>query len=323
MTAAPGAKGVRPPTRIAHPPDTKGRVDSWRRSEPPTGSVPPTSGDRPPIALTLNLLNGFRLAWDDRPVVLPRGAERLLAYMALTGRRARLRVAGTLWADVRTEQALACLRTALWRLGRLCPGALAATPESIDISDDVVVDVRQFRAVARMLIDHRSPSGADHYAFVDLMKMDLLPGWYDDWVTVERERLRQLRLSALEALSAELLGHGEYASALEAALVAIAAEPMRESAHRAAALIHLAEGNLVEALQQYEAYQQMMSVELGAHPSREFADLVRQEEVPTRHQRRGHVNRRQGEAAVPPADVILTAISDGPHPRHERPVTCS
>jgi hypothetical protein len=318
MTAEPGAEGVRPPTGIAHPPDTEGRVETLRRSEPPTGrSVPPSGGGHPPIVLTLNLLNGFRLA---------------RACCASEGSRAAVGVHGTHGEACPTPRRRNSLgrcegRTgprvpphALWRLGRLCPGALAATPESIDISDDVVVDVRQFRAVARMLIDHQLPSGADHYAFVDLMKMDLLPGWYDDWVILERERLRQLRLSALEALSAQLLGHGEYASALEAALVAIAAEPMRESAQRAAALIHFAEGNIVEALQQYEAYQQMMSVELGASPSREFANLVGREEVPTPHQRRGHVSCRQGESAVPPADIILKAISDGPHPLHERPV---
>ena len=188
------------------------------------------------MALGVDLLNGFRLTRDEHLVVLPRGAERLLAYMALTGRRARPRVAGTLWADVGAEQALACLRTALWRLGRLCPGGLAATAGASISRNDVVVDVRRFRAVARMLIDYQPPTGADHYAVVDLMKMDLLPGWYDDWVTVERERLRQLGLHALEALSAHLLGHGEYASALEAELpAAIASEPMRERVPRGGA----------------------------------------------------------------------------------------
>ena len=34
--------------------------------------------------------------------------------------------------------------------------------------------------------------------------MDLLPGWYDDWVIFERERIRQWLLHALEGLSRRL-----------------------------------------------------------------------------------------------------------------------
>jgi DNA-binding SARP family transcriptional activator len=233
--------------------------------------------------LRLSLLNGFRLTHDDTLVALPRVAERLLAYLALTGRRARPHVAGTLWPDVRDEQALACLRSALWRLGRLCQGVVAATPESVDISPQLVVDARRFRDVARSLIEHRPLAGTDRRAFVDLMRMELLPGWYDDWVLVERERLRQLGLHALEAVAAQLLEQGAYASALEAALAAIAAEPLRESAHRAVARIHLAEGNVVEARRQYEAYRRIMNVELGTSPSREFAILVGEAELSSSH----------------------------------------
>jgi len=235
--------------------------------------VPHTAG------LRLSLLNGFRLTHDDTLVALPHGAERLLAYLALTGRRARPHVAGTLWPDVREEQALASLRSALWRLGRLCQGVVTATPESVDISSQLVVDARRFRDVARSLIEHRPLAGTDQHAFVDLMRMELLPGWYDDWVLVERERLRQLGLHALEAVAAQLLKQGAYAPALEAALAAIAAEPLRESAHRAAARIHLAEGNVVEARRQYEACRQIMRMELGTSPSREFAELVQRREV--------------------------------------------
>jgi hypothetical protein len=63
-----------------------------------------------------------------------------------------------------------------------------------------------------------------------------------------------------------------------------------------------------------------VAMELGASPSREFADLVGREEVSTPHQRRGQVSCRQGESAGPPAEVILKAVSGGLHPLQERPV---
>lgn len=42
----------------------------------------------------------------------------------------------------------------------------------------------------------------------------MLPSWYDDWVLLERERLRQLRMHAWEALSEKLVRAGRYGEAL-------------------------------------------------------------------------------------------------------------
>ena len=60
--------------------------------------------------------------------------------------------------------------------------------------------------------------------------LDFLPGWYDDWALMERERIRQRLLHALEAVSRRLARAGDYAGAVEAAMLAISAEPLRESA---------------------------------------------------------------------------------------------
>jgi DNA-binding SARP family transcriptional activator len=81
---------------------------------------------------------------------------------------------------------------------------------------------------------------------------ELLPGWYEDWVLVERERLRQLRMHALEALAEKLTEAGRYGVAMQAAYAAVRADPVRESAHRAVVRVHLAEGNVLEALRAYE-----------------------------------------------------------------------
>ena len=60
---------------------------------------------------------------------------------------------------------------------------------------------------------------------------ELLLGWYDDWVVIERERLTQLHLTALESLSDRLLSDGEHAKALQVALAAVQVDPLRESGH--------------------------------------------------------------------------------------------
>jgi hypothetical protein len=58
------------------------------------------------------------------------------------------------------------------------------------------------------------------------------------------------------------------------ALVAVRAEPLRESANRVVAQVHLLEGNRLEALRQFKRYEELLEHELGAEPSPEFGALV-------------------------------------------------
>ena len=80
---------------------------------------------------------------------------------------------------------------------------------------------------------------------------DLLPDWNEDWVLIERERFRQARLHALEALCDRFSEAGRMMPAIQAGLAAVTADPFRESAHRALIRTHLREGNRSEALRQY------------------------------------------------------------------------
>ena len=70
--------------------------------------------------------------------------------------------------------------------------------------DDVFVDVHVVSAWAARLI-----GGSASHNDLGIMPwgvdaIDLLPGWYDDWALIERERFRQRVLHALEALSRQL-----------------------------------------------------------------------------------------------------------------------
>ncbi|XUL93960.1 AfsR/SARP family transcriptional regulator [Streptomyces galilaeus] len=103
---------------------------------------------------------------------------------------------------------------------------------------------------------------------------ELLPGWDEDWVLFERERLRQLRLHALDAVAHQLLGQGMHALALEAALESVRAEPLRESAHRAVVAVHLAEYNVLEAARHYRAFRALLRDELGIEPSPALTSML-------------------------------------------------
>ena len=63
---------------------------------------------------------------------------------------------------------------------------------------------------------------------------------------------------------------------MEAAIAAIAAEPLRESAQRALIEAHLGEGNWVEAHRGFVTYRDLLRRELGVSPSHELASFVYQ-----------------------------------------------
>jgi DNA-binding SARP family transcriptional activator len=217
--------------------------------------------------VTLGLLQGFRLEHDGGNPVLPLGIQRLVAFLAVHNRPLlRLYVAGNLWIDSSEEHANANLRTALWRLHRLDFRLVDATRSHLSLAPVVAVDLHDLSRRARQVLRHEAAPTRENVDAI-LNSGDLLPDWYDDWVVVEREQFRQLRLLALETLCSDLSAAGSYATAVEAGLACIAAEPLRESAHRALIGAHLAEGNRVEAIRQFRLYEALLLNELGVEPS--------------------------------------------------------
>jgi DNA-binding SARP family transcriptional activator len=201
------------------------------------------------------------------------GVQRLLAYLALNERPSlRLCVAGVLWLDVSEERSRANLRSALWRLRRIDPTLVDVTTSHISLARSVTVDVRTSVAAARRILGRSEDTMIDSDAAI--LTGELLPDWYDDWVVFERERLRELRLHALEALAARWVDEGRYAEAVEAALAAVHAEPLRETAQRVLLRAYIAEGNRARAILHYANYRVLLAHDLGIEPARETAALV-------------------------------------------------
>ncbi len=228
--------------------------------------------------LEVRVLGTFRF-WatgNALPAVLG-GTQRLIALLALRDRAVmRASVAGTLWPESSDEHAYSSLRSALARLNRITRDAVVVTPIDLCLADDVVVDIRDGRALAHRLLDPGSVvSEADLSSdAVSALSVDVLPDWYDDWVLLEFEEWRQLRLHALEALSDRLLIERRFGEATGAALAAVRAEPLRESARAAVIRVHLAEGNQSEALAEFEGYRRLLRDELGLEPTQSLLELV-------------------------------------------------
>lgn len=227
-----------------------------------------------PGALQLTLMRGFELTCDGWRISLPRSAQRLIAFLALNQRpMLRRYVACMLWLDASEAHSAASLRTALWRLRRPGYHLVELDGECLNIARDLVVDVRRLEVAARRV------SHGD--AMLDASELkeltaggELLPGWYEDWVLMERERTRQLWLQTLEAACERLTLAGRHADAVVIALAAVEAEPLRESAHRALIKAHLAGGNRMEALRQFGRYAETLKRDLQLEPSDEMLELT-------------------------------------------------
>jgi DNA-binding SARP family transcriptional activator len=221
----------------------------------------------------LGLLGSFSLRVDGRAVHVPMNAQRLLCFLALhDGMLLRHHVAGSLWGDSTDSRAAGSLRTALWRL-RSGVSLVDVHDSHLRLASDVVVDVRSGEAQARRLLDDTLDlDEAD--ADAALLSVDLLSDWTEDWVLVRREFHTQLRVRALEALCRRLCGMRRFGEAVESGMLAVSAEPLRESSQRTLLLAHLADENVSEAISLYGAYRDLLHDELGLAPSADMRALV-------------------------------------------------
>lgn len=219
-----------------------------------------------PDEYSLSLFGSFSLEKSGIAIPVTGIAERVVAYVALNGETNRRVLAGRLWPDTTEARARASLRNALWTICSRAPNLLSDSPGVVQLSPMVRVDVARFRLTAREICKGFQPI-QDMPLEEVLVSKELLPAMSDDWLEFEREKCRQLRLHALEAASASLMKAGAYAVALDAALAAVAEEPLRESANAAVISVHLRENNMIEAIRHYEHFRTQILSELGITPS--------------------------------------------------------
>ncbi|WP_371640953.1 AfsR/SARP family transcriptional regulator [Streptomyces virginiae] len=224
----------------------------------------------------LEILRPFQVTCGGRRVAVSHAAQRLLAFLALhregMDRRA---VAEQLWPDCTPCRAAANLRSALCQGRRVGPvPPIDSLDHSLTLATSFSVDFHDAWDAAYRLVsgECKLPDGDGLVA--DLSQV-LLPGWDDEWLLLHRERCDQLRLYALEALAQHFQTEGRHLSALQASLAAVSIDPFRETPHRIAVEVHLAEGNVASAVKRYQEYRRLLQAELQVAPSPQLTRLVR------------------------------------------------
>ena len=134
--------------------------------------------------------------------------------------------------------------------------------------DNVATDVAEFEAALGSADD---AAGADrrHWleAAVALYGGRLLPGYYQDWIIPEQERLADLYFGAVRSLAQDLEAAGDLEAAVAYCHRAVAADPLREEAHRDLVRLVAVAGQVDDALRHYDELERTLAQELGEEPS--------------------------------------------------------
>ena len=229
----------------------------------------------------LTLLGGFEARGaDNQPIQVPAQKDRaLLAVLALSpgAKLSRDKLASLLWSDRGDRQARDSLKHALSRLRQcLNAGASAIVADRHSVALDpaaVTADASDFE----LLIANGTPEAAEQAAA--LYRGELLDGIgirdpaFEDWLLVERQRLRQRAEEALSQLVAQGLAAGALDRAAAAARRLLALDPLRESAWRALMRIAAEQGQSAQALKLFETLRDRLHAELGVRPDAETARL--------------------------------------------------
>lgn len=203
----------------------------------------------------------------------------LLAYLAYHLRRAHARemLVDLLWPEEAEEPGRHNLRNALSALRRqleppdLPAGTVLLTNRAtVQLNPDLVTtDVGDFESALRRSTG--TVSGTERVMLlsesITLYRDELLPGCYEDWCLMERERLAGLYVDALRKLMTESEQAGDVERAVAYARQATHADPLCEESHVDLMRLLSVAGQLSSALRQYRLLETVFARELSERPS--------------------------------------------------------
>ncbi len=228
--------------------------------------------------IELRLLGQFDLRLDGRPVEIPsRPAQSLLAYLALTGGVAhrRERLAGLIWPDVLEADARRNLRRALWHIRKALEGRAPLRADDITIAFDAGPETRvDASVISQKLSPERTTE--ELIQAVSAYGGELLPGFYDEWIIVERERLQSAFEARIKLLLDRLVEARRWEDVLKWGKKWIALAGAAEPAYRALMIAYSGQGDLAGVGHTYQRCVEVLSRDLGVEPSVETSQLFTQ-----------------------------------------------
>lgn len=237
-----------------------------------------------------------------------RSAAALLVYLGCQARPlAREILAELLWPERSQEQALANLRSCIYRLrGQLAP-YLAITRQTIAFAPDAAIEVDAIKLETHLSAGRLVEAVAFYQGeFLDGFYLEGCPA-FEQWALLERERLRNLVISAYQQLVTQTAAAGQLESAIHHAEQLLHLDPLHEPAHRQLMRLLAQTGRRAAALAQYAACCRVLDAELGVPPDESTTALFEQI-------RTGLDQEQDQSASLPPAaGPALLSVSSVSH----------
>ena len=208
----------------------------------------------------MRLLGGVAAESDGEQVTLSPLAGRLLALFALRpGPHGREAAAALLWPGSARPAARANLRTAVWALRKAVgDDPLIASRTAVGLRPDAVtVDLAECRGRA---------AAGDVAAAAVLCRVELLPGFAEDWAEAARRQQRAELAEALASRSAAAERDGDPAAAARWSRLRCELDPLDEVAHADLVRQLAAAGDRAGALVAGRAASDRLRSELGVRP---------------------------------------------------------
>jgi predicted ATPase/DNA-binding SARP family transcriptional activator/uncharacterized protein HemY len=241
--------------------------------------------------LEIRLLGQFDLRRNGAPIEVPsRTAQSLLAYLVLnTGiAHRREKLAGLLWPDATEDNARSYLRKALWQ-ARKSLAADKTRGEEYLLADDISI---AFNSKSNYWLDTDVVSGKPTEGMsveelidaVSSYQGELLPGFYEEWITLERERLKAAFDQKINVLLSRLVAGRQWDQVVYWSEQWIALGEAPEPAFRALMVTHANMGDMAKVATAYARCEEALRDELSIEPSEQtralFTDLQSGKELP-------------------------------------------
>ena len=220
--------------------------------------------------LEVRLLGTFEVKQKNKAIsISSRPAQSLFAYLILnagTSHR-REKLAGMLWPDSLEATARDNLRHALWRVRKaLATGSSTGFLQADDLtirfkdSPDYRLDVAELEKVSEQA------SADELIAVLSQYQGDLLPGFYEEWVVLEREHLRSIFEHHMARLMSLLQDEKRWLDILDWGERWIKLGQKPEPAYRALMRAHAVKGDMSKVAALYERCVNSLR-ELSIEPS--------------------------------------------------------
>ncbi len=222
-----------------------------------------------------NVLNGAEIV-----TPAPGNSATLVKVLAMRKVLTTEQVIDLLWPDADVATGRSRVRNLLNRVRTQTGTLIVRRGESIELADDVDIDVDQFESgvATAMAADATDRAGLARLA-LNAYTGELLPAdAYDDWAAGPRERLRRRYLSLIDIVAADALERGDLDEGVRLLDMGIEAEPLEEKRYTMAATALIDQGRRAAARDVVQRGYAALDA-LGMPPGQDLARVGRSLDV--------------------------------------------